>query len=137
MAQFDLNEDMLIAATADQIARRLISEASFVQRLANASVSSLLSLQQLRDSYEAGVKKALDARIESAKATIAAIPVDLARWQRMASEEEQRWQQQLRSAAQEVIAQSKIKMQRTLRQAVADLLKDRVDALVARLMEPK
>lgn len=46
-------------------------------------------------------------------------------------------EQRLSSAAQEIVNAAKMRMQRTLRQAVAELLKDRVDALVAKLMEPK
>lgn len=136
MAQFDLNEEVLIAATADQIARRLISEASFVQRLANASVSSLLSLQQLRDSYEEGVKKAVAAKVAEASRLVDQF-IDSGRLRRAVADAEKEADQRLQSAAREIIDAGKLRMQRTLRQAIADLLKDRVDVLVARLMEPK
>lgn len=136
MPQFDLNEDALVAAAADRIARQLVGDAGFVQRLANAAVGGLLSLQQLRDSYETGVQKALAAKIVEASTQISRL-VDSGRLNRAVCDAEREAEQRLRSAAQEIVNASKVRMQRTLRQAVAELLKDRVDELVSRLLEPK
>lgn len=136
MAQFDLDEDALVAAAADRIARQLVGDAGFVQRLANAVVGGLLSMQQLRDAYDAGVHKAIAAKIADAARMVEQL-VDSGSLRRAVSKAEMEAEQRLRNAAQEIVGAAKIRMQRTLRQAVAELLKDRVDEMVARLMEPK
>jgi hypothetical protein len=137
MAKFDVDEEALVAAAAAKVATMCMQDASFVQRLVAGSIGGLLSLQQLRATYDAGVKKALDDRIASAQATIAAIPIDLARWQRMAREEEDRWSSRLREAGQQIINDAKVRMRRTIREAVGDLLKDRVDEVLLKLLEVK
>lgn len=136
MAQVDIDEDALVAATAEKIAHRLVMDAGFVQRIANAAVGGLMSLQQLRDAYDTGVMKALAAKIADASRQIDVL-VDNGRLRRAVADAEKAAEQRLSSAAQEIVNTSKVRMQRTLRQAVAELLKDRVDELVARLMEPK
>lgn len=137
VAKFDVDEEALVVAAAAKVADMCIRDASFVQRLVAGSIGGLLSLPQLRATYDAGVKKALDDRIASAQATIAAIPVDLARWQRMAREEEDRWSARLREAGQQIINDTKVRMRRTIREAVSDLLKDRVDEVLLRLPDAK
>lgn len=137
MAKFDVDEEALVAAAAAKVAAMCISDASFVQRLIAGSIGGLLSMQQMRSTYDAGVQKALDQRIAQAQATIAAIPVDLARWQRMAQEEESRWAARLREAGQKIIDDSKARMRRTIREAVGDLLKDRVDEVLLKLLSIK
>lgn len=137
MAKFDVSEEALIAAAAAKIADTCIRDAGFVARLVTAAVGVLSSPQQLRDSFEAGIKKALETRLTAAQTQIAAIPVDLARWQRMALEEEGRWSSKLREAGQEIIDDSRTRMRRTMREAISDLLKDRVDEVLLKLLDVK
>ena len=137
MAKFDVDEEALVAAAAAKVAAMCIQDASFVQRLVAGSIGGLLSAQQLRCTYDAGVQKALDQRIAQAQATIAAIPVDLARWQRMAQEEESRWASRLREAGQQIVNDAKARMRRTMREAIGDLLKDRVDEVLLKLLDVK
>lgn len=137
MAKFDVDEEALVTAAAAKVAAICMQDASFVQRLIAGSIGGLLSIQQLRSTYDAGVQKALDQRIAQAQATIAAIPVDLARWQRMAQEEETRWAAKLREAGQKIIDDARARMRRTIREAVGDLLKDRVDEVLLKLLEIK
>lgn len=134
MAQFEVNEDTLVAATAAKVAAMCVQDASFVARLVAGAIGGLLSSHQLRETYDAGVKKALDNRIAQAQVQISAIPVDLVRWQRMAQQEEDRWRSHLYAAASEVITEAKTKMSRTIRKAVNDLLKDRVDEMLKKLV---
>ena len=113
MAKFDVSEDALIAAAAAKIAEACMRESGFISRLVTTAVGVLASQQQLRDSFDVGIKKALEARIATAQAQIAAIPVDLARWQRMALEEEERWGAKLREAGQKIIDDARARMRRT------------------------
>lgn len=137
MAKFDVSEDVLIAAAAAKIADSCLRDTGFVARLVTAAVSVLSSPQQLRDSFDAGIKKALETRLTAAQTQIAAIPVDLARWQRMALEEEGRWASKLRDAGQQIVNDAKARMRRTMREAIGDLLKDRVDEVLLKLLDVK
>lgn len=136
MAQVDINEDALVAAVAEKIAQRMVGDAGFIQRLASATAGGLLSLQQLREAYDAGVTKALTAKIAEAAKQIDTL-IDGSRLRRAVADAETEAERRLGAAAQEIVNASKIRMQRTLKQAVAELLKDRVDDLVAKLMTPK
>lgn len=131
--QVELNQEALVTAIARQLAHMLIQDAGFVQRLAASAVSGLLSYPQLKAVYDAEVAKAMAKKTTEIEQMLLSISNQTS-LRTLVDRVERDAERKAREAAQSMIEGMKIRVQRTLRQAVAELIKDRVDALVNKLM---
>lgn len=131
--QVELDQAALVTATARQLAHMLIQDAGFVQRLAASAVGGLLSYPQLKAVYDAEVAKAMAKKTAEIEQMLLGISGQ-ASLRTLVDRVERDAEHKAREAAQSMIEGMKIRVQRTLRQAVAELIKDRVDALVNKLM---
>ena len=97
---------------------------------------TLKNKEETRQKFGAAYEAAVQRRLALIEAEVLAVfsSENLVQAARRA---EQRAQASLDQAAQDIVKESRARMQRTIRKAVGDLLKDRVDAVLLRLFSAK
>lgn len=138
--QVELDQTQLIEAVATKIADRLLADGKWLshayQAMWDRAEKTLKNREETRQKFGAAYEAAVQRRLALIEAEVLAVfsSENLVQAARRA---EQRAQASLDQAAQDIVKESKAKMQRTIRKAVGDLLKDRVDAVLLRLFSAK
>jgi hypothetical protein len=138
VAQIDLDQAQLLDAVATKVAERLLGDKQWMQAAYNSmwalAERTLKSRDETKAQFEAAYAAARDKRIATIQQEVAALfnPDEL---RKAAREAEQRARASFDRLASEIVSEAKTRMQRTVRKAIGDLLKDRVDELLLKLVE--